>query len=75
MCENYPLQLESVGRLKVTQDMVVGWLPRIANSPFQRWKYPRIASWVILSRPYGTVRWHRLTQDYVLGYSQPSLRD
>jgi hypothetical protein len=36
---------------------------------------PRIASWGIFSRPYGTTRWHVLTQDCVLGYSQPSLRD
>src|ERR1700733_3028021 len=26
------------------------------NSPFQRWRYPRIASWGIFSRPYGTDR-------------------
>jgi hypothetical protein len=43
------------GRLKVTQDMVLGRLPRIANSPVRRQKYPRIASWVIFSRPYGLV--------------------
>ena len=30
-------------------------------------------SWGTLSRPYGTTRWHMLTQDYVLGYSQPIL--
>ncbi len=42
------------GRLKVTQDMVLGWLTRIANSPFQRQRHPRIASWVIFSRPCGT---------------------
>ena len=29
-------------------------------------------SWVTFSRPSGTARWHTLTQDYVLGYSQPS---
>jgi hypothetical protein len=32
-------------------------------------------SWDTFSRPYGTARWHMLTQDYVLGYSQLSLRD
>jgi len=36
---------------------------------------PRTMSWVVLSRPYGTTRWPMRTQDYVLGYSQPSLRD
>ena len=36
------------------QDIVLGWLLRIANSSFRRYKYPMIASWVILSRPCGT---------------------
>src|ERR1700733_8381900 len=31
-----------------------GWLPRVANGPFQSWRYPRIASWGIFSRPCGT---------------------
>jgi hypothetical protein len=35
-------------------NIVLGWLPRIANGLFQRSRYPRIASWVILSRPCGT---------------------
>jgi hypothetical protein len=40
-----------------------------------RGSQPRTMSWDTFSRPYGTARWHMLTQDYVLGYSQPSLRD
>jgi hypothetical protein len=28
----------------------------LANSPFQRWRYRRIASWGIFSRPCGTAR-------------------
>jgi hypothetical protein len=34
---------------------------------------PRTASWVTLSRPFGTARWQMLTQHCVLGYFQPSL--
>src|ERR1700734_252401 len=34
--------------------MFLGLLPQIANGPFQRWRSPRISSWGIFSRPYGT---------------------
>src|SRR6202034_3863433 len=38
--------------------------------------HPGLASWATLSRPYGTVPGcHVSPQDFVLGYSQPSLRD
>src|ERR1700733_15156899 len=40
--------------------MVLGWSPRIANGPFQSWRYPRIASWGIFSGPYGWVRFSNL---------------
>ena len=37
---------------------------------------PRTLSWGVFSRPYGTARFRTfITQDYVLGYSRPSLRD
>jgi hypothetical protein len=36
---------------------------------------PRIASWVFSAVPAGLLLDTVLTQDYVLGYSQPSLRD
>jgi hypothetical protein len=36
---------------------------------------PGLSSWDILSRPFGTVHVVVVTQDYVLGYYQPSLRD
>src|SRR6202044_2921049 len=57
-------------------DLSWGWLPRVANGPFQSWKYPRIASWGIFSRPCGTGSFlEPLPRTHVLGYSQPSLRD
>jgi hypothetical protein len=53
-----------------------GWAARMANSPFQRRRYPRIASWGIFSRPCGTGSFlEPLPRTHVLGYSQPSLRD
>src|ERR1700729_3269751 len=62
--------------LRIAQDVVPGWLPRIANGPFQSWRYPRIASWGIFSRPYGTESFlEPLPRTHVLGYTQPSLRD
>ena len=62
------------GRLKITQDAILGThtSKRIIRNSGQQ---PRTMSWVTFSRPCGTTRWHLLTQDYVLGYSQPSLRD
>jgi hypothetical protein len=36
---------------------------------------PRTLSWEILSLPTGLIRDAKPTQDYVLGYPQPSLRD
>src|ERR1700733_9543633 len=57
-------------------DLSWGWLPRVANGPFQSWRYPRIASWGIFSRPCGTGSFlEPLPRTHVLGYSQPSLRD
>src|ERR1700733_7878388 len=54
--------------------MVLGWSPRIANGPFQSWRYPRIASWGIFSRPYGLGPFlEPLPRTHVLGYSQPDL--
>jgi hypothetical protein len=52
--------------------------PQLAHPvrcPYPTLQSPGLASWEILSRPCGTTHWHMLTQDYVLGYSQPSLRD
>jgi hypothetical protein len=37
--------------------------------------HPGLTSWGILSRPCGTFRVIEATQDLVLGYFQPSLRD
>ena len=57
-------------------DLSWGWLPRVANGPFQSWRYPKIASWGIFSRPCGTGSLlEPLPRTHVLGYSQPSLRD
>src|SRR6202046_1298039 len=57
-------------------DLSWGWLPRVANGPFQSWRYPRIASWGIFSRPCGTGSFlETLPRTHVLGYSQSSLRD
>src|SRR5271156_178972 len=42
------------GRLKVTQDMGLGWLRRIADDPSPRWREPRTAPGLILTRPGGT---------------------
>src|SRR3984885_4253384 len=36
---------------------------------------PELTSWATLSRPFGTVHAVDSYQDYVLSYSQPSLRD
>jgi hypothetical protein len=36
--------------------MVLGWLPRIANSPFSEVEDPRIASWGISAVPAGLIR-------------------
>jgi hypothetical protein len=59
----------------MTQDAILGyfypWNELFAISGSQ----PRTMSWVILSRPYGTTRWHRKPRTDVLGYSQSSLRD
>jgi hypothetical protein len=63
------------GRLKITQDAILGTsTSEMDCSRFGAAK-PRTLSWVTFSRPCGTARWHLLTQDCVLGYSQPSLRD
>ena len=37
--------------------------------------HPGLTSWGIFSRPCGTCLMRLYTQDCVLGYSQPSLRD
>jgi hypothetical protein len=49
------LQIQSRRDLKMSQDIVLGWLPRIANNS-STVEIPRIASWDIFSRPCGTDR-------------------
>ena len=35
-----PAKSSPVGRLRIAQDVVLGWLFRIANGPFQSWRCP-----------------------------------
>jgi hypothetical protein len=49
-----PIRSSEIRRNSTPSTNVLGWLPRIANSPFRGQRNPRIASWVILSRPCGT---------------------
>ena len=39
------------------------------------WRQPRTMSWATSAVPTGLLGGYTLTQDSVLGYSQPSLRD
>jgi hypothetical protein len=64
------------GRLKITQDAILGYFYLRKGLITIRSSQPRTMSWVTFSRPYGTSFVSRIfPQDCVLGYSQPSLRD
>jgi hypothetical protein len=51
------------GRLKITQDAILGYFYRRNGLFAIRNSQPRTMSWVTFSRPCGTARWHMLTQD------------